>query len=146
MIDKKTQELLFRVGEEVVSRAIEIAPVGPGDGKNYKGGNLRKDIQLFDDDLIDGIIAIGNTQEAPYAKFVHDGTKPYDVLVTKRKGKTLKKPYRLKHPGIKANPYLEKALKDVVSSGVIEQIADAVRLEDEIIKELNLDKFKSEWS
>jgi len=138
MIDKALQDMLKRVGQEVANRAKEIAPVDTG--------NLQIDIHSFDYKLPLGIVEIGNTKIAPYAKFVHDGTKPYDVLVTKRKGKTLKKPYRLKHPGIKANPYLEKALKDVVSSGAIEQIADAVKLEDEIIKELNLDKFKSEWS
>jgi hypothetical protein len=140
MIDKKTQELLFRVGVEVANRAKVIAPI--------VSGNLRNDIQVFDDDLIDGVIAIGNTQITPYAKFVHDGTKPYEIR-PKRK-KALKTPYgvykKVNHPGIKANPYLEKALKDVVSSGVIEQIADAVALEDEVIKALNLDKFKSEWS
>jgi len=140
MIDKKTQELLFRVGVEVANRAKVIAPI--------VSGNLRNDIQVFDDDLIDGVIAIGNTQITPYAKFVHDGTKPYEIR-PKRK-KALKTPYgvykKVNHPGIKANPYLKKALKDVVSSGVIEQIADAVKLEDEVIKALNLDKFKSEWS
>lgn len=54
--------------------------------------------------------------KAKYALFVHDGTSPYTI--TPRSAKALywkgaSHPVRrVKHPGIKANPFLKRAIED----------------------------------
>lgn len=60
------KNLLYRVGAEVVNEAKDIAP--------YAKGNLKRDIQVFTDDINKLEIDIGNTLLAPYALYVHEGT------------------------------------------------------------------------
>lgn len=104
LLDKPTEKLLFRVASGIVSAAKRIAP--------RRTGNLIKDIQVIRVDSKSALV--GNTRIAPYAKFVHDGTKPHTIKPKKKKA--LKTPYGLfrnvKHPGTKANPYLVNAADD----------------------------------
>lgn len=69
------KNFLFRIGSGIVLKAKYTAPI--------KTGNLKKDIQVFDDRIENLEIEVGNTRFAPYAKFVHDGTAPH-VIKPKR--------------------------------------------------------------
>lgn len=105
------EKFLFRIGSETANEAKKIAP--------YKTGNLKKDIQVLS--VNDKSVTIGNTALAPYAKFVHFGTKPHIIKAKKAKvlanknGKVFGK--KVNHPGAKAQPYLENALDEYLSSG-----------------------------
>ena len=93
------KNFLFRIGSGIVLKAKYIAPI--------KTGNLKKDIQVFDD-RIEGLeIEVGNTKLAPYAKFVHDGTAPHVIKPKKMKalanvktGQMFGK--KVNHPGTKS--------------------------------------------
>lgn len=119
--DKKHIEaFLFRVGNEIVSDAKDIAP--------YKTGNLESDIQVWDDNISNLEIEIGNSKLAPYAPYVHYGTDPY-VIRPKNK-QALKTPYgarkKVSHPGIKANPYLQKAVDNYNSTRALDDLGDKI--------------------
>jgi hypothetical protein len=98
------EAFLFQVGNGIVNNAKDIAP--------YVTGNLERDIQVFDDNISNFEIEVGNSKLAPYAPYVHYGTDPY-VIRPKNK-QALRTPYgarkKVNHPGIKANPYLQKAV------------------------------------
>ncbi|AIR80150.1 TPA: HK97 gp10 family phage protein [Campylobacter fetus subsp. venerealis] len=118
-MQKIFEKFLFRIGSETVGVAKGIAP--------YKTGNLKKDIQVIS--VNDKSILIGNTTLAPYAKFVHYGTKPHIIKIKKAKalawnssgqtGSRGTKAFarKVNHPGTKAQPYLENALDRYLSSG-----------------------------
>ncbi|WP_035148019.1 HK97 gp10 family phage protein, partial [Campylobacter fetus] len=74
-MNKIFKNFMFRVGAEVVNESKAIAP--------FKTGNLKKDIQVFKADQTS--VTIGNSKLAPYAKFVHFGTKPHMIKVKKAK-------------------------------------------------------------
>ena len=104
-IDKKHIEaFLFRVASGIVNDAKDLAP--------YATGNLEKDIQVWDDNISNLEIEIGNSKLAPYAIFVHEGTKPHEIRPKNKQA--LKTPFgarkKVNHPGTKANPYLKKAV------------------------------------
>ena len=65
------KRFLFRIGSGVRYRAKQVAP--------YKTGNLKKDIQVFDERIDSFSISVGNTKLASYAKFVYFGTKPHGI-------------------------------------------------------------------
>lgn len=105
------EKFLFRVGSETVNEAKKISP--------YKTGNLKKDIQVIS--VNDKSVTIGNTTLAPYAKFVHYGTKPHIIKVKKAKALANKKSglvfgKKVNHPGTKANPYLKNAFENYIRS------------------------------
>ena len=107
------KNFLFRIGSGIVLKAKYTAPI--------KTGNLKKDIQVFDDRIENLEIEIGNTRLAPYAKFVHDGTAPHVIKPKKMKalanvktGQMFGK--KVNHPGTKANPYLLNAAEDFFDS------------------------------
>ncbi|WP_304345576.1 HK97 gp10 family phage protein [Campylobacter showae] len=107
------KNFLFRIGSGIVLKAKYIAPI--------KTGNLKKDIQVFDDRIENLEIEIGNTKLAPYAKFVHDGTAPHVIkpkrmkaLANVKTGQMFGK--KVNHPGTKANPYLLNAAEDFFDS------------------------------
>ncbi|MBR8466347.1 HK97 gp10 family phage protein [Campylobacter sp. faydin G-140] len=128
------QRFLFRVGSGVRAAAKRHAPL--------KTGNLKKDIQVFDDKIQRLQISVGNTKLAPYAKFVYFGTKPH--IIKPKKTKALATPLKkikgwsgkvsthdstqyaifgkaVKHPGTKANPYLHKAFSEYIRGGGFEK-------------------------
>ena len=120
-IDKKhIESFLLRVGNEIVSDAKDIAP--------YATGNLERDIQVFDDNISNLEIEVGNSKLAPYAPYVHYGTDPY-VIRPKNK-QALKTPYgarkKVNHPGIKANPYLQKAVDNYNPTRALDDLGDKI--------------------
>jgi hypothetical protein len=120
-IDKQHIEaFLFRVGSEIVSDAKDIAP--------YKTGNLESDIQVWDDNISNLEIEIGNSKLAPYARYVHDGTKPHEIRPKNKKA--LKTPFgprkKVNHPGTKANPYLQNAVDDYNFNSALNELGDKI--------------------
>ena len=107
------KRFLFRIGSGVRYRAKQIAP--------YKTGKLKEDIQVFDNRADSLSIGVGNTMLVSYAKFVYFGTRPHIIKPKKMKALANKKSGQIfgksvNHPGTKANPYLEKAFSEYVSS------------------------------
>lgn len=103
------KKFLFRVGSEIANIAKEKAP--------YKTGNLKKDIKVISYSHKKAIV--GNTKLAPYARFVHEGTKPHIIKAKNKKvlaskGKIFGK--KVNHPGTKANPYLKNAANRYINS------------------------------
>ena len=129
------KRFLFRIGSGVRYRAHKIAPVGPGNDEGYDGGNLKKDIQVFDDKIDSFSISVGNTNLVPYAKFVYFGTKPHVIKPKKMKALANKKSGQIfgksvNHPGTKANPYIEKAFSEYISS------ASFVKAKEQLAKDI----------
>lgn len=120
-IDKKHIEaFLFRVGSEIVVDAKDLAP--------YATGNLERDIQVFDDNISNLEIEIGNSKLTPYAIFVHDGTKPHEIRPKNKKA--LKTPFgprkKVNHPGTKANPYLQNAVENYNFNPALSELGDKI--------------------
>jgi hypothetical protein len=119
--DKKNLEaFLFRVGSEIVSDAKNLAP--------YATGNLERDIQLWDDNISNLEIEVGNSKLTPYAVWVHDGTKPHEIRPKNKKA--LKTPFgprkKVNHPGTKANPYLQNAVDNYDSKPALNDLGDKI--------------------
>lgn len=111
--DTHLKRFIFRIGSSIANRAKTIAPIDTG--------NLKKDIQVFDDNINNFEVEIGNTKLAPYAKFVHEGTKSHIIKAKKMKALANKKTgqifgKKVNHPGTKANPYLLNAADDFLGS------------------------------
>ncbi len=119
-MNKIFKNFMFKVGAEVVNDSKAIAP--------FKTGNLKKDIQVFKADQTS--VTIGNSKLAPYAKFVHFGTKPHMIKVKKAKalanknGKVFGK--KVNHPGTKANPYLKNALDSYIKGSAFTRAKTAL--------------------
>ena len=129
------KRFLFRIGSGIRYRAHKIAPVGPGNDEGYDGGNLKKDIQVFDDKIDSFSISVGNTNLVPYAKFVYFGTRPHVIKPKKMKALANKKSGQIfgksvNHPGTKANPYIEKAFSEYISS------ASFVKAKEQLAKDI----------
>lgn len=115
-------KLLYRVGSEIVNIAKDNAP--------YATGNLKKDIQVFDDRIDKLEVEIGNSLMATYAPYVHEGTGIYGKKkrrITPKKAKALKTPYgyRKSIAGQKAQPYLQNAREEYVETGGLDRAIDA---------------------
>ncbi len=118
----------------------EAEKEAPRSNKNpfdNKRGNqdLARDIQVFPTRR-KGERVVGNSSIIKYAKFVYYGTKPHVILPKKKKA--LKTPYgtfkKVNHPGTKANPYLDRGLKNMVSSGKLQNLLDGFA--DEMSEEM----------
>ncbi len=125
------QRFLFRVASEVKKEAKQIAP--------YDTRNLRRDIQVFDENIHKGEVEIGNTLLAPYAPYVHEGTGIYGKKKRRIKPKTkkaLKTPYGVYKSvaGQKAQPYLHQAAQKVLNQSNMDKMAEC--LADELTDEL----------
>lgn len=92
----------------LVDRNAKVeAPVNKQSG----GGNLRQSIMSKKTGIAKGQVSVG----VNYAVFVHEGTRPHEinalvkrVLANKRTGQIFGK--KVKHPGTKANPFLQRAV------------------------------------
>ncbi len=118
------KNLLYQIGNEIANEAKIIAP--------YDTGNLKADIQVFDDEIEDGVISIGNTKLAFYAPYVHEGTGKRARNPKKTNGK-------IKKGGIKPQPYLEDASANYIRSGGLDRALDMAgdNISDEIVANLN---------
>lgn len=91
----------------------------------YRTGNLRRDISVRRQG--DGF-AVGNSRLAEYAVFVHQGTGVYGPKrqsIRPVRAKALKIPgigFRKSAKGMKARPYLEQAVQDVLKSGKVDRV------------------------
>ena len=109
---KIVKSFINRMANEIMVIAKQKAPVDTA--------NLQGDIRVLKNATESSHSAvIGNTKEASYAKFVHFGTKPFTIKPKKKKA--LKTKFgvfkKVNHPGIKANPYFEKAVNSYTRSG-----------------------------
>lgn len=134
---KLSKKILFKVASEVANRAKQIAPVDTA--------NLKKDIQVFDDDIDKLEISIGNSTLAPYAKHVHQGTGihgKHKRRIKPKKAKALQTPHGVfkSIAGQKAQPYLLDAAKDVLKGRKMESIVEgfAEELGKEIVKDIKI--------
>lgn len=128
-------KLLGRVGLGLVARAKRQAPVQRGD--------LKSDIQLFDQNIYNYEISVGNSRLVGYAVWVHEGTGVYGPSgksIKPRRKKALKTPYgpRKSIKGQKAQPYFENALNEYVLKGGLDQAIDSFGddISQEIAKDL----------
>lgn len=132
MLDESIKNFLYAVGEGVAHEAKKVAPVVTG--------NLKNDIKVYPL-FPQNAVEIGNSTITPYAKYVYYGTSPYEIRPKNKKA--LKTPYglykKVKHPGIKANPYLENGLKNYVRYGGFDAAIRRAGFEEDVIKELKLD-------
>ena len=108
---KIVKNFVNRMANEIMVIAKQKAPVDTA--------NLQGDIRVLKNATESSLSAvIGNTKEASYAKFVHFGTKPFTIKPKKKKA--LKTKFgvfkKVNHPGIKANPYFEKAVETYAKS------------------------------
>ena len=138
-IDKYLKDFLFRVGSGVAQVAKEkTAPIS-----NLKTrGTLKRNIRVFS--ATSSEVKIGNTAEVKYAKFVHNGTRPYIIKPKNKKALANKKAglffgKKVKHPGIKANPYLLNAW-NIYKNGGLKRASDelAQNVGKEIVKEIKV--------
>ena len=109
-MDEGIANFLFRIGSEIANEAKAVAP--------YKTGNLKRDIQVFDVDVSDLSVKIGNSKTAFYAPFVHEGT-----------GRNARDRNKSKNPnrgGVKANPYIETGLDNYIGSGGFDRAKEAL--------------------
>ena len=134
-IDNFLKDFLFRVGSGVAQVAKEkTAPI--------RTGNLKRDIRVFEANASE--VKIGNTLKIKYAKYVHSGTRAYTIKPKNKKALANKKAglffgKKVKHPGIKANPYLLNAWNIYENGGLKRASDDLVHnLGKEIVKEIKV--------
>lgn len=99
---------LLKVGERIRERAIDKAP--------YITGALKKSITLSLKK--DSVIVWAGGGGAPYAVYVHEGTKPHIIRPVKKKALASKNKIfgkKVNHPGTKPNPFLLVAAKETSS-------------------------------
>ena len=134
-IDKYLKDFLFRVGSGVAQVAKEkTAPI--------RTGNLKRDIRVFEANASE--VKIGNTLKIKYAKYVHSGTRAYIIKPKNKKALANKKAglffgKKVKHPGIKANPYLLNAW-NIYRNGGLKRASDelAQNVGKDIVKEIKV--------
>jgi hypothetical protein cfetvA_05799 len=134
-IGKYLKDFLFRVGSGVAQVAKEkTAPI--------RTGNLKRDIRVFEANASE--VKIGNTLKIKYAKYVHSGTRAYTIKPKNKKALANKKAglffgKKVKHPGIKANPYLLNAW-NIYKNGGLKRASDELtqNVGKEIVKEIKV--------
>ena len=108
-----------KLGKRVMRGAIMDAPVGrSNDGRPYIGGKLKSSFYMQYKSQWNPVVVVGN--RAPYALYVHEGTKPHTIRP--KKSKALRFVYngrvvyahKVNHPGQKGQPFLSKNLKKVI--------------------------------
>lgn len=136
------QKFMFRVADEIVNKAKKLAPADTA--------NLKKDIQVFNDNIKNLELEVGNTMIAPYAKYVHEGTGihgKHKRRIKPKKKKALKTPFGVfkSVAGQEAQPYLLDAAKDALTQNNLSKMADSMteELGEEIVKDLK-DNFEIE--
>lgn len=107
MVDRYTKG---KAGSVAV-KARQIVPV--------KSGKLRGSIRVVQARDVKGRYTVGYNVEAdaPYARYVHDGTRPHVIvgnpLLVFQVGGATVFARRVNHPGTKANPFLLRATQAV---------------------------------
>lgn len=102
---------------------------------NNRTGNLRR--AVFQTMLGPLTALVGVGREAPYARFVNDGTQPHEIVARKAKAlhffvggqEFFRK--RVHHPGITARKFMETGLQDSLSEIrriVLQHVVEAAQL------------------
>ena len=126
---KKSPELTVNELNKSIARSIGVlqnqtikeAPVN----KVAMGGNLRQSIKSAMLSRLRGEVSV----EAKYGIYVHEGTAPHTIvargksLYNKRSGQFFGK--KVNHPGTRANPFLQRAIK-VVTPRISELFTEAM--------------------
>lgn len=117
---------LHRAIDRIVTR-IEAdtkkeAPVNKQGG----GGNLRQSIRGYTTGIGRGVVEV----TARYAGWVHDGTRPHIIRITNRRVLANRRTGQIfgtvvKHPGTRANPFLQRAI-DKNRAFIDKEFGDAV--------------------
>lgn len=94
---------------QIQRNAMREAPVNKQSG----GGNLRQSIKARMTGVLSGEVEVG----AKYAVFVHEGTRPHQIVVknkrvlaNRRTGQIFGR--KVMHRGTKANPFLDRAVQE----------------------------------
>jgi HK97 gp10 family phage protein len=98
-----------RIIIQIENKAKREAPVN----KSFGGGNLRQSIRSQMKGPLQGIVAVG----AEYGIYVHEGTRPHEIRIVNKKVLANKRTgqifgVRVKHPGTKPNPFLQRAVDE----------------------------------
>lgn len=106
-LDNAIRAALLKVANRIREQAINEAP--------YKKGYLKKSISVHDE-FKDSVIISAGDGHAPYAAFVHEGTRPHVIRPKDKKALADKKTGRffgrkVQHPGTKPNPFMLRAAK-----------------------------------
>jgi len=104
-----------RIIIKVENSAKRNAPVN----KSYGGGNLRQSIRSQMTGQLHGMVTVG----AEYGIYVHEGTRPHEIRVVTKKVLANKRTGQIfgtlvRHPGTKAQPFLQQAIDE--NKGFIE--------------------------
>jgi hypothetical protein len=137
-IDDVIKRFLSVSGDMVASEIASEAPV--------RAGRLRGDITIFDENINNGVVEVGNSSYIDYAKYLYFGTKPYVITPKSKKAlywKGARNPSKkVNHPGIKADKYLDRGFENAFPK--IEKLSERMGIEsgDIILKKLS-DNLKS---
>lgn len=102
---------VHRAVDRIVTRleadAKKEAPVNKQGG----GGNLRQSIRGYTTGIGRGVVEV----TARYAGWVHDGTRPHIIRIVNRRVLANRRTSQIfgkvvKHPGTRANPFLQRAI------------------------------------
>ena len=134
MMSDAIDTFLLQAADMLQGQAVNEAPIATG--------KLRADISVIEEPRAHEI-SVGNTKLIEYAKYVYYGTGlhgPKKRRITPKKAKALKTPYgyRKSTAGQKANPYLDRALDGMVSSGKLRGLLDGFgdSISEEIFEEI----------
>jgi len=104
-------ETVFNELSKAIKTSVNIARPILRDEAPVKSGKLSRNIYSRSAGLRGELGP--NLNITPYAWWVHQGTSPYEITPTNKKALYWQgAPYpvrRVRHPGIKANPFVEKA-------------------------------------
>lgn len=114
----------FEATQASIERALAVTAVGvetlveAGAGTHAKTGRLERSI--FKGRITGGWEVGHDGRVAPYARFVHDGSRPHVILPKDRQ--TLRWPVaggfafakRVNHPGYRGDPWLRRAAREAL--------------------------------
>lgn len=147
MGDVREKKLLEELAKTVVEAAQGKAPEVTGELKGSIDIISVSDTEaIVGHTSLDKLVVDSKYGKVIYPIFVHEGTGPYVIEPKEKKslgwgGSKLKREYfakRVKHPGIKAQPYFDEALKSPEIDNVISEYGDKT------IKDLSL-KLDRSW-
>lgn len=109
------QEVFNGLKQAIKTSVHIIRPIMHDNAPRGKTGMLRRNIRATSQGLKGKVGPDLNI--TPYALYVHEGTRPYVIRPKQKKAlywPGAKYPVKkVKHPGIKANPYVEKTFNEI---------------------------------
>lgn len=126
-------ERRFKATDEAITQALAVTAVQVEDlvelgaGKHAKTGQLERSI--FKGRITGGWEVGHNSQVAPYARFVHDGTRPHVIEPDKKRALRWPVPggfrfaKKVNHPGYRGDAWLRRAANQALP--IFERSLDA---------------------